>query len=473
MNLGLLLLLPFLIVFYYIAPDDMDKGTMIAIISMSVSLVTLFFIKREKQQGIKGQFLKHSILAIIGIFIVHFQYPIDFTLDNIGLSNFYVWVNTKVVVKGMILSLIGMVCFVIGYLSLQGSKSWLSAKSESSIGTNALFLLAVVALVAYFATVNPLYLAGYYGQVDMGQNAIYASLFFTILIFSIVIQECRNMYVVEYQPANFAHYLRKIGVGPIILTGIYLASVLISGDRGPLITFSLVYFSGYFFTTKRKLPLRNLIMLVVAGATAITLLGIARNLNKDLSFADKLKEGISTQGETDKSFSPQTRELAGSIHAYHTAIDYVPKHQDYLYGLFQVQQLTASVPFINLVLNDLLGSTEYKYTSSASFITWINQGDFPTSGEGTTCIADFYLDGGLIAIMLGMAFFGYIIRLAEIILFATSFPKLFMHIFSVVYLSDAIYISRAPVFADFKTIVWIFLILFINKQLLGKKQATT
>jgi oligosaccharide repeat unit polymerase len=112
-----------------------------------------------------------------------------------------------------------------------------------------------------------------------------------------------------------------------------------------------------------------------------------------------------------------------------------------------------------------------RYGGSAKFITWITQGEFPTSGEGTTCIADFYFDFGLIGVILGMFLFGYLIRYCELVMYNTILPSFFVHALLVVYLMNGIYIGRSSVLIHLKTVIWVLLVLLLNKYLLNKKSS--
>src|SRR5690606_27005855 len=135
----------------------------------------------------------------------------------------------------------------------------------------------------------------------------------------------RNMRLKKIVPSSILEYIRLQGVFLLILIIIYLLSVMLSGDRGPIITFSIAYLAGYFYITGKKISFLSAGVLAVFAALFITLLGITRTLDKEMSFSDRFKESIGLSRLKEPSILPQTTELASSIRTFHSVIDYVPK----------------------------------------------------------------------------------------------------------------------------------------------------
>ncbi len=463
----------FLSAFYFTPPLFMDREVMTLLLFIVFISLLFFTLRKEKENALKGQFLKHSTLALLGILIVHFQYYIDFLIGNITSIELFIWVNNSIVVKSMILSTIGLLSFLLGYLVYKKENIVFSKVNlNNNYHTKYLTIAAAIALAIYFYTVNPLYLLGYYGAESIGSTATYAILVFEIIVFASIIQKTRNMVLKGHKPSSFFKYIKSLGYPLLILTGLYLLSVLLSGDRGPLITYSLCYFSGYYFVTKIKFSWKKVLLFGFIGASIITILGVVRSQDKSLVFLEKVQMAFREQPfREDVSFLPQTKELAGSVKALHHAVDYVPKNHDFLYGRFQFQQIIVAVPFFSTFTPLIFEDTSTKYAGSASFVTWIFQGDFPTYGNGTSVIADYYLDFGLIGVIVGMFLFGYFMRFAEIKMYVEALPSLFTHVFFVVYLSSAIYIARSSFLFGFRTVVWIFIVLIINRFLFNKNNA--
>ena len=152
---------------------------------------------------------------------------------------------------------------------------------KKEISTKVMVFLAGLSLLFFFFTVNPLYLAGFYGVEEKGDVATYASLLLELFVFGIVIQNCRNMMISENIPSSFKNYIIKQGYVFTFIIGLYLLSVLLSGDRGPILTLGLCYLSGYFFVTRKKISIKVVVIAVFGAASLITLLGQARDLEKN------------------------------------------------------------------------------------------------------------------------------------------------------------------------------------------------
>jgi len=472
----LIALLTLLIIFYNVVPSTMDIAAMVILLGVAIFSTILFFTNKEKQEYLKGQFLKHSNIVILGLLIVHFQLYLDYILGNISKYENFIWANQKAVVKSMTLSTIGLISFYLGYLYFKKPKKVkIKNSNETKYSVKILTYAAALVLAIYFYTVNPLYLAGLYGSEDMGMIATYMALLFYLLIFAIIIQSTRNLRIENKLPANLLEYLKLMNPFLVVIIGIYLLSVLISGDRGPLISFGLSFGSGYFFVKRVKLSFKKGILLIVSGAFVFTFLGLVRSVDKKLSFTEKIQRSF----DDDKvnydnyreinSILPQTKELASSVRTLHHTVNYVPAKHDFLYGRFQFQQITTAIPFFNTFNNLIFDKLSYKYRGSGSFITWIIQGDNPTSGSGTTCIADFYFDFGVPGVIIGMFIFGYFIRMFEINMYGIELPSLLLHTALIIYLSDALYISRSPVLFELRSVVWVFLVLLINKYIINNK----
>ena len=122
-----------------------------------------------------------------------------------------------------------------------------------------------------------------------------------------------------------------------------------------------------------------------------------------------------------------------------------------------MNSLLAIIPFFSQFV-ELPGS-------SGSYITHLIQGDDPRYGNGTTVIADFYLDGGLIFVILGMFIFGYFVRNFDLILLANKKSSFLMYCCAFFFSMNFISTPRSVVLANLKGGIWIAVILYLYQQL--------
>ena len=464
-------------IFAYISiPTVMSKYYFFCVICIIVLCLIIFLIPQEKNIVLKNRVLKHSNLLILSIMIVNFQYPLDYILNYSLPSDTFIWLNEASASKSLILSSIGLLCMLIGYLlfSSIAKKSYGRNLSEKIHGIFSLKAFALISLLFYFYTVNPLYLLGGYASgIEMGSAAKYAALLFNSIVIAIIIQSSRNLInkSQEFRSKGIIRYLKEIGFFTLSLIGIYLLSVVFSGDRGPVLSMTLAILGGYLNVSKERFKLITVFLFILVASFLFNLLGIARSFDPELSFKEKIEIAY-TADDTDikKSISPTTQELAGSIKTLHYVVDYVPEKHNYTLGRFQFYELISAVPLASgLYFKSWSEQDLNRYASIANFITWIVQGDNPTYGNGASLIADFYVAGGLLGIIVGMLLTGFLVRKSEYVMYSDSLAPLFWHVFSIVYFSNMIYLGRSSLFEGLKMVVMVLIVIYINRLFSLKK----
>lgn len=463
----------FILVYYHNAPTTLDRVSISILLFLVVISLSLLFLRKEKDSLLKGQYLKHSTLVLVGYCAVHFQYFVDFLAGYIPIFNPYIWVNTEVVVKALTVSVSGLIAFILGYLLRTKAKTNSQPKNHDKnefCGITILLYSTTALLILYFYFVNPLYLMGYYGVERVGETAAYIILLFRAMIFAIIIQNARNFVAEDRSFPNFLFFMKAHGLHFNIILGVYLLSVMISGDRGPLMIFAIVYYSSFLFVSKYKLSAIRTVGLLLVGALFISLLGKVRNQDRTKSFSERIESSFDMESRfKTESVLPQTQELATSVRILHHTMNYVPDKHDYLLGRFQLQQTLSIIPYGNSIITAIYGDNHWKYGASSRFVTWLNQGENPYSGDGSSVTADFYFDFGILGVIAGMFIFGYYMRAAEMTMYTSVMPSLFAHSFFIVYIGSAIYISRATFLIQLKAVVWVWFILWFNKKIINKK----
>ena len=462
---------------YFAAPIAMSQDYFFYVLLIIGLCITVFFILPDSNSLLRGRVIKHSHLLILSVVIVGFQYPVDYVLGNSLSSDKSIWVDSVVASKSLILSSIGLISFFIGYLTFSNSAKKILNKSkiEPIYSTKRLNFFAFLTLSIYFYTVDPLYLAGGYIFADVGSTAKYAALAFNACILALVVQVSRNC-INKNQEKNevkFFQYLREFNFLTFLLVGVYLISVMISGDRGPIITTILAFLGGYLSVSGKRYSLPTVIALILSASFVMEVLGVARSyaFNSDLSFIDKIQAAYTEENSNaEKTISPLTKELAGSINTLHYVVDYIPKQHDFLFGKFQIEQLILAIPFSSRVYYLFWDEAELrKYADISTFITWIAQGEYPSYGNGSSLFADFYVAAGVFGVIIGMIFAGWFMRRAEYIMYSRSSLPLFWYTLSIVYFSLSIYLGRSSFFEGLKLVVLVFIFLHINRAFSSKK----
>lgn len=462
---------------YLVTPTIMSQDYFFWVLLLVGLCITVFLVIPDSNSLLRDRVVKHSHLLVLSVVIVNFQYPIDFVLGNSLSSDKAIWVEPAVTSKSLILSCIGLISFFIGYLAFSNSAKEILKKSkiEPIYNVVRLKIFAFLLLSIYFYTVNPLYLAGGYIFAEMGSSAKYAALALNACILALVVQVSRNCISKnkEKNEVKFLQYLGSFGVPVLLLVGIYLTSVTISGDRGPIVTTVLAFLGGYLSVSGRRYSLPMVFVFIVFASFSMGLLGVARSFafDSELSFMDKVQAAYTAENDNaEQTISSFTKELAGSINTLHYAVDYIPKQHDFLFGKFQLEQLILAIPFASRIYYSFWDEAELrKYADISTFITWIAQGDYPSYGNGSSLFADFYVAAGVFGVITGMIFAGWLIRRAEYIMYSSQLTPLLWYIFSIVYFSLSIYIGRSSFFEGLKLVFLVFLFIYINRIFSSRK----
>ena len=451
----------------------MDFNLILTIIIINVATVFLFLKSKEKNYSLKGKFIKHSNFFLIGYFIVFFQYHIDFLLGNTDEYNSFIWVNENIVTKSLIISSCGLYSFLLGYLIKKRKRK---SNSNNEIKTkhikkNTVFLeiLCIIFLGTYFYNADLTYFFNGYGKVDIGVVSSYIVVMFNSTMIAALLVKALNLKYSNSSNSIKLSLIFKKNIFLFSLLFIYLLSVLFSGDRGEIFFYIILLTAIFLNLTNRKISLFFTFTGIFLFAFLFNLLGKARAVDEN-SLLERIKI-VSNSKENrfgSDSFLPASQNLAASIRCLHYSVDFVPRKDDFFYGRFQIQQITSVIPFFSNINKIIYSENEIKYESTANYITWIDKGNFSTSGNGTTIVSDFYLDFGIIGVVFGLFFVGYIFRWCELMLYSNS-KSLISLLTSIVLLAVSVYISRGSFLINFKLILWIYFYIMLNNFIFSKK----
>jgi len=430
-----------------------------------ISFIALLAFVKFNRDSTKGQSVlqfKPVYLFLLAYYIVFFQRPIDYILGFV--DGWYYIGRSDLMLPSLKYSTIGIICFYIGY-SYQDTKvskyqndtllpNQIASTKIYSVATSVLLLLIII-------FVPKSVLLGGYGQ-QMLTNASsfnYLSSWCSSFIIAYFIQFCINKKCSNNMDGySISQFVREVGAWQLINIVLYAYIILNVGDRGPLIVVCLAFYLCYIVICKTKIPKLFIITALTVGIMGTMFLGLTKQFRGNNSFSDRVNALVTNSAAIGYiSICPPTYELSVSYNCLPFAIEIIEGHQDYGYGTLQIGGLLSTIPFVNRFLN--------LPTSSSYQISHFVQGDEITFGNGTNCIADLYLDGGLLLIIIGMLFWGRLLNKFENVLFGEGNSSLFIFCMAFFFLSHVVYIPRSTILSPLKYALWIYIIMCINKKM--------
>lgn len=370
--------------------------------------------------------------------------------------------------RAALLSLSGLLSFILGYLICNpqsGRKKNALIRKQYSINYLNCILFLAVCLFVYYNGVD--YLLGSYSQEYLeskqGTISAYSEVIVRSLIFAILIIYTKQG---EKKDSSFFSYICSLGIFFHVSLFIYLGLVLMSGDRGPIITIISVYLFSYIIKIRPKFKLTTIFFLLVVASIGMTLLGVIRSMDNSLSFGERVVYAFENEKFIDdRSIINSTSELAGSVRCLHYAVDYVPNKHSFLYGSFQLRDVLSIIPASNAFTNMFMDNS-MQYISSAYFITYIHQGKYYKYGDGSMAVADLYLSFGILGVISGFFLFGMFVKKIEVVLFSYNPSEISFFYYSLAYafMGLAIYISRATILMPLKYASFTYILLLIYQM---------
>lgn len=448
-----------------------------------VFAVTVLFFSIQQKSELRGNWTKPSNILLLGMFIVNYQYIIDIVL---GYKNLGYFSTPEIVVYGCYLSTIGYLAYVLGAahhfklnhkLMSNSLKTSSTLKTISTIKFTYLVTLQILCFALWLYSVNVIaLLSGSLYGAEVGPshtaNLLETLLFGTnIAILVCVVINSQKNHVKTFK--SFLQHNSAISWACIIT---YMIIRLVSGDRGPFIYTGLALYFSYIFVTKKKLKIVTILLFFISFSLLISLVGMARSDAESGTFIERMSNSYSefSSSETarfsNRTILNSTEELALSVRCNLLAIDEVRNHSHPLkYGQYQIYQLLECIPFMPSFLTNTL-NIEPKDISSGSFLTKVHFGDYYSSGQiGTTCIADFYLDGGIIGVFVGMFLVGLFFRYVDRVICIYNSVSVIALIITIIYASMCIYISRSSFISQLKPFVIVVILFYANLFISNQK----
>ncbi len=445
---------------------DINLKSYLTIVVSIVCFTIILFIRNNYSLAKKLGALQAVVLFLIGFVIVHFQSYLDFIL---GISKDQLLrTSTFSIVRSALLSIIGLHSFLLAY-SITKNKVFKMPKytlSSIHISPRILILLTGLSLLWLLYCGQGYYFHMSYGSVStVGNRLAYAMLIFslfkniTILVCVCLFQQNKNRSILGF--------IKSMGVSFNLILLVFIIATFSSGDRGPAIFTIISYLVAISVATNKKIRYSHFVILMIAGALFISVWGVVRTSKSMQNLTGQITNAYNDL-KSEQSIIPATSELASSIRTLHVGVELVPDKYPYAYGVFQLSYIIESIPFYSRVFPVLHSSVGFN--RSTAFLTWIINGDIDSSGVGTTCIADAYMDLGVFGVIIILFLWGIVVKRSEtLFMVPISSLSLFQVALSFIVISVSIYIPRSAVLFLLKDVVWLFLALLLFVLFSSKK----
>lgn len=462
-------------VLFIFCPENLDETYMsYSLGNTLIASISFFFY--QKIYFKKFIFISITFLFSLSLIITHFQigiaHVLGFQIEDNFFKNF-IWSDINKGNLSIAISSLGLISFYLGHAFTSKFKtnyySLINKKNSYKNLTTTLIVLSIIFYVLFFFTSGS-YRFGNYGAGDQLIISNYFVNFFNVSLKSALIVK---MYLINLnikKIKNLKNYISYVGFP---LTAIVFWHILFSlyvGDRGPIIFYGVLYFGLYLIRLAKNLNVLFLVSILIIPPL-FSILGASRSRDSKASFTEKVSTS-DYESRYSTNFSGEmpglsTLELALSVRCVNHAISNVPKNYDYNYGVYQLKQVAASVPFLVGFLdrNVLQGSKNEQ--SSPDFISYLIQGNNVKYGDATTPVADLYLDFGAYGVFIGFFLFGIFVKRADSVIIFGQQTSLFFWFVIMFYWSGAIYLGRASFLYYIQSIVQMYIIVVLINSLLN------
>ena len=464
---------------YLIGMPSYFSYTYIVVILIILGISLILFSIRKLPPSLKGNYLTSTFLFTLSFLIVHFQFYLDYALGlrqdlNLGM----IYLNYDIVPKAISLAALSAIAFFIGstfaLLSPPKSRKF-DIDFDVDIGNEIQSLRIIKLIMAFMLALyfygTPLYYfqGGYNELMNNGSLSYihYKSAHIFYLSIAAYIICMINMILKKKMKLNISQYLRIIGPTALTIIAIYLCSCLIAGNRRPLIAILTLLACGYYISQVKKLKLKNMAAIIIVAASALQVTSFLRLVDGHQSLSERIELAINNKAEsanyTEPSILPFTTELATSLRAYHSTVMHMEENKG-VFGLSTVGYLISIIPGLGLLVESM---TSIKLTTSSLLITeWMGA----DHGMGTTVLADVYIDYGFIGSIIIFLLFGALLSRLDAVTYERYLNNnLLVQILALLYISNAVFLSRSSIMQVFADIVLIYVIIKISKILSPKR----
>lgn len=466
---------------YYIV----DKGCDLFLLRLTLGIVIiLFFIYYiyglYDNKKLFLNWARPSNLLLLGLLIVNFQ-----TIANVclGLAPFstYLRTNEYTPYSNKVL-LLSASCF-IGIISGLSSKvrPFAIKKNNSQFCKSELNFWVFLSFVFLSLFISTIDLYSFISGIDyIGSGAADrvikdSSYFEQLLNCSIIIVLALHVKKLSVltEKIKIKKFLSSFPFLFLFVVSVYLLLRLLSGDRGPVIYTLCAFMYSYWMLSHKKISLMKISALVLIAAFSITLLGVVRDMDKDVSFIDRIANANSMMSKDEiPSICSPTQELANSINCNFIAVKDINEDKtDYKLGAYNIIAIIGSIPGSSFVLSKVFGVNLRDFMTS-EYVTVSYFGPYYPLGLGTTAVTDFYLDFGAIVSFLLFFLCGLLYKRMDYLYTKQNISQVSIYVILLILKisSISIYTSRFSFAGTLSSAIYVMVLFFIMHNFFQKNE---
>lgn len=428
-------------------------------IGISIACLVLFLFRKEANFQIKKVYFRPIHIFLLCYLIVFFQTPIDYSLGYV--NSWFELGETRVIGECLVLSYLGLVSFLVGYLLKKYKPNRKRQFNMSYNASTSIFAyLSTLFLILVVVTTPQAVLYGGYGRdlIHSASAYSYLSSWCQLFIIAFFVQHSLQLRGKRGKDMSIFNFVKSVGIHHNTNILFYFLLILNIGDRGPVLIVLTAYYISYIVSSGKTLNKKYLLISCTLAVIVLSILGQTKQFRDNNTIFDRISMLDDSNGRYDvKSISPYTKELAGSYKCLAFSVMNVPTRESYKYGQYQLSYILSAIPFSSRIIPTA--------GASSTRITYYIQGEDATYGNGSSCVADFYLDGGFVLVIIGMFLFGLAMRSFEHTIFCEEKPSLLYYSFAFYFCCYSVYISRSMVLFYFKYALWLFFVLYLFNKL--------
>lgn len=372
-----------------------------------ISIITFFIYKKKKVNN----WFSPSYLLLLCIIIVSLQTIINVSIGLAPFSTYMRPTYEPYICEATYIGFVSIISYLIG-----NCVRVKPVQIETAWRTDYMLTPWLILMTIFFALfVRHIDLASFIsGRAYVGSggynrtmetSAYYEQLLEVSLVIVTAIVTYRNLG--KSDKISFRTFFNSYPIVFWIVLMLYVSLRMLSGDRGPVMQSICLLFFSYLMCSKRRFNLITVVGLIIAAAMFTTLLGIARGGDLNQSFLERV-ENASLDLEEKTSVLSATQELANSVNTEFIALKASDDSGfEYSYGKYTFYALIGSIPGSSYVLSKVF-NVNLRETMSSEFVTIYHFGSQYNYGLGTSPMAEYYLEFGIVGVIVGFIFLGWL-----------------------------------------------------------------